>query len=74
MSDDKPYTFSEVMRIYQQLLSEEEFNTLLQWEEFHLKIEKNARTLEEAQKTFSKEALAGVIASFHIWMMGRIQA
>ncbi len=54
-------------------MTEEEHNAILSWEEFNTKIERQPLTEEQAKQTFSIEAIAGVTATFHLWLLGRVK-
>ena len=54
-------------------MSEEEHNAILTWEEFNINIERQTTSEEQAKQTFSIEAIAGVTATFHLWLLGRVK-
>ncbi len=60
-----------MMRKYS--MTKEEHDAILNWEEFNINIERRSSTEELAKQTFSIEALAGVTATFHLWLLGRVK-
>tara|TARA_R110002051_G_scaffold156823_1_gene228497 strand:- start:2491 stop:2805 length:315 start_codon:yes stop_codon:yes gene_type:complete len=76
MNNEKPITLSEAITQMVKLhnLTEKEYNGLIEMEEFKLRVNRNSTTMEQAQQTFSIEAVSGMTATFHIWVLGRMMA
>jgi len=54
-------------------MTEEQFNSIMNWEEFNLKLYRTVETKEKAQQTFSADSIAAITTTFHLWLLGRIK-